>query len=94
MTKLKKHLGSVMIIALFIGMLGFAGCSGVSDEQMAQLESVRTEVTALSKEVNSLKSEKTKLERKIAEKNAKLEQCNREKAKTRKNLEKINNQSK
>ncbi len=89
MIRVKKILGKGLIIALFAGMLSITGCSGVSEEQMAELEALRSEVKALEKEVNSLKSEKAALEREIAEKNAKLDECAKIKAETKKNLEKI-----
>ena len=89
MTKVKRMLNSVLVVALFIGMLGVTGCSGISKEQVAELEALRSEVKALEKEVNSLKSEKAALEREIAEKNAKLDECAKIKAETKKNLEKM-----
>lgn len=89
MTKVKRMLSSGLVIALFIGMLGITGCSGISKEQVAELEALRSEVKALEKEVNSLKSEKAALEREIAEKNAKLDECAKQKAETKKNLEKM-----
>ena len=89
MTKVKRMLSSGLVIALFIGMLGVTGCSGISKEQVAELEALRSEVKALEKEVNYLKSEKAALERDIAEKNAKLDECAKLKAETKKNLEKM-----
>lgn len=89
MPKMKRLLTAGLTIILFVGMLGVTGCSGVSEEQMAELEALRSEVLALEKEVNSLKSEKAALERDIAEKNAKLDECAKAKAETKKNLEKI-----
>ncbi|MDH7604990.1 MAG: hypothetical protein QHH13_08835 [Melioribacter sp.] len=89
MANIKRILSSGLIIALFVGMLSVTGCSGVSEEQMAELEALRSEVKALEKEVNSLKSEKAALEREIAEKNAKLDECAKAKAETKKNLEKL-----
>lgn len=89
MTKMKRILTTGLIAVLFAGMIGVTGCSGVSEEQMAELEALRSEVLALEKEVNSLKSEKAALERDIAEKNAKLDECAKTKAETKKNLEKL-----
>lgn len=86
MTKFKKTVSLLLASLLFAGMIG---CSGVSEEEMAQLEALRAEVTSLQKDVNFLKSEKTKLEREIAEKNAKLEQCQAEIAETKANLKKM-----
>jgi septal ring factor EnvC (AmiA/AmiB activator) len=89
MLKARKMFTSAMAILLFVSMVGFVGCSGVSEEEMASLNAMRTEVKALEKEVNSLKSERTKLEREIAEHNAKLEKIAKEKAQVEANLAKI-----
>lgn len=89
MTKMKKIFSVGLMIAIFAGMISLTGCSGVSEEQMAELEALRSEVKALEKEVNSLKSEKASLEREIADKNAKLDECAKAKAETKKNLEKL-----
>ncbi|MEW6507017.1 MAG: hypothetical protein AB1432_04645 [Bacteroidota bacterium] len=89
MLNVKKMLSSGLIIVLFVSMLGVTGCSGISKEQVAELEALRAEVKALEKEINSLKSEKAALERDIAEKNAKLDECAKLKAETKKNLEKL-----
>lgn len=89
MTNMKKMMSKGIILALFVGMLGVTGCSGVSEEQMAELEALRSEVSALEREVNSLKSEKAAIEREIAEKNAKLDECAKAKAETQKNLQQL-----
>lgn len=86
---MKRIINSALVIVLVAGIIGFTGCSGVSEEQIAELEALRSEVKALEKEVGSLKTEKAAIEREIAEKNAKLDQCAKEKAETKKNLEKI-----
>ncbi len=87
MRKMKRMFGTGLIVALFVGLLTVTGCSGISEEQIAELEALRSEVKALEKEVNSLKSEKAALEKEIAEKNAKLDECAKQKAETKKNLE-------
>jgi len=74
---------------LLVGSIGITSCSGVSEQEMAQLQALRAEVSSLQKDDNTLKSEKTKIEREIAEKNAKLEQCEKEIASTKANLNKI-----
>lgn len=89
MKEFKKLLSTALAVLMFAGMLSFSACSGVSEEQMAELNTLRSEVKSLEKEVNSLKSEKTKLEREIAEQNAKLDQCAKDKAETEANLKKI-----
>jgi len=85
MTKIKKLTTTCLAVVFLAGSIGLAGC-GVSEEEMAQLNALRSEVSSLGTEVNSLKSEKTKLEREVAEMEAKLEQCARDKAATTENL--------
>lgn len=85
----KRIINSALVVILVAGIIGFTGCSGVSEEQMAELEALRSEVKALEKEAGSLKNEKAAIEREIAEKNAKLDQCAKEKAEVKKNLDKI-----
>ena len=86
---MKRIINSALVVVLVAGIIGFTGCSGVSEEQMAELEALRSEVKALEKEVGSLQAEKSAIEREIAEKNAKLDQCAKEKTETKKNLDKI-----
>ena len=86
---MKKIINLGLALVLVAGIIGFTGCSGVSEEQMAELDALRSEVKALEKEVGSLKTEKAAIEREIAEKNAKLDQCAKEKAEAKKNLEKL-----
>ena len=89
MTKIKKLTTTTLAVVFLAGSMGLAGCGGVSEEEMAQLNALRSEVSSLGTEVNSLKSEKTKLEREIAEMEAKLEQCAKDKEATTKNLKSL-----
>ncbi|HET54589.1 MAG TPA: hypothetical protein ENN33_05160 [Ignavibacteria bacterium] len=89
MVRLKKALNLSIAVLMVAGMIGFAGCSGVSEEQMAELQALRQEVSALDSETQDLKNEKSRLEREIAELNAKLEQCAKDKEQTKANLEKM-----
>jgi len=89
MSKLSRKISKIALVLIAAGMFGLAGCSGISEEQIAELEALRAEVTALEKESAALKSEKTKLEREIAEKNTQLKQCAQDKEETLKNLEKL-----
>lgn len=89
MTRLKGLLSSSLIVLFGAVILSVTGCGGVSEEEMAQLQALRQEVSSLNSEVNSLRSEKTKLEREMGEQKAKLEQCAKDKEETRKNLESL-----
>jgi len=85
--KLKGMIVGAMLAFLTIGFVGCGG--GVSEEQLAQLDMLKKEVSSLEKEANSLKDERSKLEREIAEKNRKLEECAKMKQETQANLEKL-----
>ena len=89
MTKIKKLTTTTLAVVFLAGSLGLAGCGGVSEEEMAELNALRSEVSSLGTELNSLKSEKTKLEREVAEMEAKLEQCAKDKEATTKNLQSL-----
>ena len=86
---MKKKTIYALLGFLLIMLVGLAGCSGVSEEQMVELESLRSEVKSLNNEVNSLNSQKTSIEKEIAEKNAKLDECAKLRAETQKNLQAI-----
>jgi len=85
---MSKKLIKIVIAIIFTGIaiVGISGCSSVSDEQLAELESLRSEVKSLDNEVNSLKDQKAALEKEIAERNSKLDECAKLKAETQKNL--------
>ena len=89
MTYFKKLFNSALIVVLLVGAFGITACGGVSEEEMAQLNALRSEVSSLESEINQLKSEKTKLEREIAEQTAKLEQCAKDKTEAEANLAKM-----
>ena len=84
MKQFRKLLNVSLLVIFFAGL---AACSGLDDEQMQQLEDLRSEVSALEREVGLLRSEKSQLEIEIADKNAQLDECSRLKAETRRNLE-------
>jgi len=89
--KLGSSIKSIVAVASFaIVTMGFVGCGGgVSEEQLAQLEALKKEVTSLEKEANSLKDERSAIEKELAEKNKKLEECAKLKQETKANLEKL-----
>jgi septal ring factor EnvC (AmiA/AmiB activator) len=85
---IRNTIGTAVIASV---VLVWSGCGGVSDEMMAELNSLRDEVRSLESEANSLKEERSRLEREIADKNAKLQQCERDKEEARSNLQKLGN---
>jgi len=89
MSKIKKLFTTSLAVVFLAGSIGLAGCGGVSEEQLAELNALRSEVSSLGTEVNSLTSEKTKLQREVAEMEAKLEQCAKDKEATTKNLQSL-----
>jgi len=91
MNLLKAVRNLIIITAIAASASFLTGCGGLSEAQMEELRSLRSEVTSLEAEAKSLKDERAKLEREIAEKNAKLQQCNKEKEETRANLTKLPN---
>lgn len=66
-----------------------SACGGLSEAQIAELNSLRNEVASLEREANSLKEERAKLEKQIEEKNRKLAECQKQKDETKANLEKL-----
>jgi septal ring factor EnvC (AmiA/AmiB activator) len=61
---------------------GFAlvGCSSnATEEQMRQLNDLKTEVSSLEQQVSAKEKEKADLEKVVAEKNGKLQQCQADK---------------
>ena len=67
----------IVSVALFVtGGVIFSGCSSTpSDEELRQLDALKSEVSSLEKQVGDRQREKADLERQIAEKNGKLQQC-------------------
>lgn len=88
MTKFKGLL-KLSVVGFAAGVISFAGCGGIGDEEMQQLENLRQEVSSLQSSVDGLRQEKTKLERELGEQNARLEQCAKDKEQTKRNLEKL-----
>ncbi len=85
-----SKLVKIGLAALFVASsIGFTGCTGVSEEEMAQLDALKSEVSALENESSNLQGEKSKLERDIAERKAALEKCNQTKEQLNQNLNKV-----
>jgi septal ring factor EnvC (AmiA/AmiB activator) len=89
MSLLKNFKLPALTTALFISIVLFAGCGGLSEAQLAELEALRQEVTSLEAEANTLKDERAKLESEIQTINRKLAECEKQKEETKANLEKL-----
>ncbi|HED37825.1 MAG TPA: hypothetical protein ENI76_06230 [Ignavibacteria bacterium] len=88
--KVKTALRNVILIAVFAVTVAFlSGCGGVSETEMTQLKSLRSEVGSLQTQANSLKALRSKLTSQISEKEAKLQKCNKQKEETKANLKKL-----
>jgi len=66
-----------------------AGCGGLSEAQIAELNALRDEVKSLEAEANSLRDQKAQLENEIQTINRKLAECSKQKEETKANLEKL-----
>ncbi len=85
--KVIKNTAYIAVLGLVV--FAWSGCGGVSDAEMAQLNSLRDEVQSLEDQTNALKDQRASLEKEIADKNAKLQECEKDKAETRANLLKL-----
>ena len=89
MRVLKSFKAPVVAAVIFVSAAFFAGCGGLSEAQIAELNSLRQEVKSLEAEANKLKDERANLEAQIQDINRKLAECNKQKEETRANLEKL-----
>lgn len=85
----KKVKMLVATISIFSLSLVLSACGGLSQAQIAELNSLRNEVMSLEREANSLRDERAKLEKQIEETNRKLAECQKQKDETKANLEKL-----
>jgi len=85
----KKMRTLVIASGIFSLSLILSACGGLSQAQIAELNSLRNEVMSLEREANSLKDERAKLEKQIEETNRKLAECQKQKDETKANLEKL-----
>ena len=77
------------IACLSVGIVLFAGCSSSpSEQEMAQLDQLKKEVSALEQQVRDQQAQKATIEKQIAEKNAKLKQCQSDQDAVKKSLAK------
>jgi septal ring factor EnvC (AmiA/AmiB activator) len=89
MSLLKSFRTPVLAGVMFISIAFLAGCGGLSEAQIAELEALRQEVKTLEADANSLKEQKAQLESEIQTINRKLAECNKQKEETKANLEKL-----
>ncbi len=83
-----KNIVKASIAAVVLaGTLTVVGCSSSpSEEELAQLESLKAEVASLQKAVDAKKAEKSDLENQIAAKQAELAQAQKDQDATRERL--------
>lgn len=87
MRTLKRNF-AMSILAVSVFSFGLVGCSNKpNEEQMKQLNDLKSEVESLKKDLEQSKADKAKLEKQIGERNAKLQQIDKMKEETKKNLE-------
>jgi chromosome segregation ATPase len=86
----KNLIKKMTAIVFLICAIAITGCSGISEEQVAELESLRAEVKSLDNEIALLNNQKATLVKEISEKNSKLDDCAKLKTETQKNLDKLN----
>ena len=78
---------SLLVASLLAGGMMISSCSNApSDEEMKQLNDLKTEVSSLEKQVAEKQREKAMLEKQIAEKNGKLQQCQSDQEAVKKGL--------
>lgn len=90
MKQLKSLKSSLLGTVIILLTAGFVGCSsGPSQEELAQLDALKKEVSSLQKSASTFKDERSSVEKQIAEKNKKLQECEKLKQETKANLGKI-----
>ena len=68
--------GGFLAVLLFAGSLFLAGCSNnVSDEEMNQLNQLKSQIAGLQKEIADQQGMKSDLQKQIADREEKLKQC-------------------
>ena len=66
----------LVAVTIFAGALVFAGCaSNATDEELRQLSSLRSEISALESQISQKQGEKSDLTRQLADRDDKLKQC-------------------
>ncbi|MBI4547562.1 MAG: hypothetical protein HY707_06270 [Ignavibacteriae bacterium] len=73
---MRKYIHKLLAIVMLVGGVLVTGCaSNASEEELAQLDALKKEVSSLEIQVRDKKSEKANLEKQIAETNGKIQQC-------------------
>jgi len=87
MRKTHRAISLLLAILLVPGILVMSSCSSSpSEEEMAQLNTLKEEYAALQNEMATLNQEKGALEKELAEKEAMLKKCNDDQATVRTRL--------
>ena len=76
MAKMKSMLYLLLVAAMFTGSSLLIGCGGgVDEEQMQQLNNLKSEVQTLQDQVKAKEDEKASLQKKISDQDAKNKKC-------------------
>ncbi len=70
MARIKNMFFVLLTVAFLSGLI--AGCGGVSEEQLKQLNDLKAEVESLQSQANAKEAERTALLKQIADKDAKI----------------------
>jgi len=70
MARIKNMFFVLLTVAFLSGII--AGCGGVSEEQLKQLNDLKAEVESLQSQVNAKEGERSSLLKQIADKDAKI----------------------
>ena len=76
MARIKNMFFVLLTVAFLSGLI--AGCGGVSEEQLKQLNDLKAEVESLQSQVNAKEGEKSSLQKQIADKDAKIKDFQRQ----------------
>lgn len=70
MARIKNMFFVLLTVAFLSGLI--AGCGGVSEEQLKQLNDLKAEVESLQSQVNAKEAERNAMLKQISEKDAKI----------------------
>jgi|SaaInl7_200m_RNA_FD_contig_81_188815_length_1321_multi_4_in_0_out_0_1 outer membrane murein-binding lipoprotein Lpp len=90
MTKFKKAVSLVALLAFLLGTMALTGCTKYANEdQLKVLDETKAAALAAEKKVQDLQAEKSTLERERDAKKAELEKVKREKAAVKSRLDRM-----